>query len=301
MFALLKAYANVEFVRFPVDIDGLCLDLKAIGKRPTVLVNSGKSRVRQRFTMAHELGHVLIPWHRGSIVDEIDASGTFDSEYFATEAEANRFASELLMPSCWVTEELSGSENPVLALSNLVEQADVSLQAALIRVANLLPPNYVVAHLSDRRVTWSAKTEGTLAAAVKPGTDLSVMNPYPFPCRSWSKAFAKSECIIWHFHDVDQLSDSQGQRPWREILGEIVLGIVDNVDEARKLKSSINGVMSAANGRIGTARCFGSVHTAVLQRLHSVAATDIRFKKLVEHTLFDAFCRARVCDYLGMS
>ena len=114
--SILNEYATVQYVEFPVQIDGLCLGLKAVGMKPTVLLNKHSHLTRRRFTLAHELGHVLIPWHIGSIIDEIDVTGFSDDNYYAIEVEANRFASELLMPSDWVKAQIISCENPLDAL-----------------------------------------------------------------------------------------------------------------------------------------------------------------------------------------
>ena len=75
-----------------------------------ILVNSESSPPRRRFTLAHELGHFLNPFHRSE-----DPSGSFAcsraelatpwrkpspaaSRRLVQEAEANRFAIELLAP-----------------------------------------------------------------------------------------------------------------------------------------------------------------------------------------------------------
>jgi Zn-dependent peptidase ImmA (M78 family) len=74
IFSLAQEYAAVVRVTFPVQIDGVCLDLKQRGKRPRILVNRTLHKHQLRFTLAHELGHVIIPWHVGSIVDETEES-----------------------------------------------------------------------------------------------------------------------------------------------------------------------------------------------------------------------------------
>lgn len=60
---------------------------------------------RRRFTLAHEIGHICIPWHTGITVCSLD-----DPSYKVQgqtlintqELEANTFASELLMPTPWI-------------------------------------------------------------------------------------------------------------------------------------------------------------------------------------------------------
>jgi hypothetical protein len=74
-----------------------------------ILVRSGASRQRRRFTIAHELGHFLNPWHEpvtptGFACSESDVGTAWrmprpDSpRHWVQEAEASRFAIELLAP-----------------------------------------------------------------------------------------------------------------------------------------------------------------------------------------------------------
>lgn len=61
-------YAKIIYKPIPVDgVDGICLHLKTAGKTPTVIVNANSTRTRQKFTLAHELGHIIIPWHYGNV------------------------------------------------------------------------------------------------------------------------------------------------------------------------------------------------------------------------------------------
>lgn len=59
----------------------------------TVWVNVEDSPVRQRFTIAHEIGHIKL--HAGDSV--IDHRGNLANFTDGKEAEANRFAADLLM------------------------------------------------------------------------------------------------------------------------------------------------------------------------------------------------------------
>jgi Zn-dependent peptidase ImmA (M78 family) len=81
------------FWREFAEIDGILVrtpDSAYIG------INTNRSFVRKRFTLAHELGHFLL--HKGS---HVDGSNPADN---MLEREADMFASELLMPSKMVEE-----------------------------------------------------------------------------------------------------------------------------------------------------------------------------------------------------
>lgn len=139
---LVNQYAKVIYKTIPInDVDGVCLNLKKPGKIPIVIVNQQSPRVRQRFTLAHELGHIIIPWHLGTFVDDIDFSkgaSSFDNQYENIEKEANRFASELLMPFEWIYSLFKDNPDPEFLIFKVCHEWGVSEMAARIRVNNAL-------------------------------------------------------------------------------------------------------------------------------------------------------------------
>gem|GEM_PF-941817 len=137
---LVEQYAKLIFRKIPLDgVDGVCLNLKTPGKNPIVIVNNDAVPVRQKFTLAHELGHIIIPWHTGTFIDDIDATKpneTADSQYWEMEREANRFASELLMPFEWIYAEFRKNSGYDSLISRTRSKCGVSEQAAKIRINN---------------------------------------------------------------------------------------------------------------------------------------------------------------------
>lgn len=114
------------------------------GGRWIIGINTQTSRRRQRFSIAHELGHLLL--HEGKLIvssvrldlrNQISSLGT-DKE----EIEANRFAAELLMPrnlvqaaaSAKLSEGLPGRDE---LIAELAREFDVSNEAMGYRLINL--------------------------------------------------------------------------------------------------------------------------------------------------------------------
>src|SRR5206468_2538372 len=58
---MVRVYADIEDDDLPANSDAIILR-PAIG-RPRIFLDRRKHPVRKRFTLAHELGHLLIPWH----------------------------------------------------------------------------------------------------------------------------------------------------------------------------------------------------------------------------------------------
>jgi Zn-dependent peptidase ImmA (M78 family) len=132
---------HVRFEPFEGDLSG-CVVRK--GNSTVIGVNSLDHENRQRFTIAHEIGHFLL--HKGEqvFVDHgfrINLRSPETSKAASPEEiEANYFAAELLMPQRFLLEELEGKEldieNEELVL-DLAKRFKVSPQALGYRLANL--------------------------------------------------------------------------------------------------------------------------------------------------------------------
>lgn len=134
---------KVEAVQLGENVSGL---LVLVGGKGTIGYNSSHPEVRQRFTIAHEIGHYILHQGQDSLFidkkygavyqrNELSSSGE-DSR----EIQANGFAAALLMPADLVEEEFATSEFDLgdeYALIELARKFKVSSQAMAFRLANL--------------------------------------------------------------------------------------------------------------------------------------------------------------------
>lgn len=123
LFSIKIIYYNA----FPDHISGMIVDQKefiAIG------INKNHPKVRQRFTIAHELGHFLL----GHEIPEKIIDDSFDKP-IDKEKEANKFASELLMPKDFLEKDLAKG-NEILKIPDLARRYMVSEQAMSIKLMN---------------------------------------------------------------------------------------------------------------------------------------------------------------------
>jgi len=80
----MEAQHNLEVLRFPLGaVDGLLVMVNGL---PTIGFNGDTAWVRRRFTIAHEVGHLMLGHTLECGIDTNE------------EAEANQFGAELLMP-----------------------------------------------------------------------------------------------------------------------------------------------------------------------------------------------------------
>ncbi len=293
---LVKRYANLTEARFPVDVDGICLDLKIPGKQPRVIINSYKPENRVRFTLAHELGHILIPWHIESIVDETNLDQNGVDYYWQIESEANRFASELLMPRAWMEDQLNAASDPLEALHNVVDNAVVSVQAATIKIMNMIPEGHILARLDDDGFLISSmRSPGTLADAPPIGTEINPEIIFPW-ARQWRREFSGRRFVWWAFPDDVPVPMIQTTREWREILNAIIIDLAP--PEIEKFKSTLNGILAFSNGSVRRSRTEGTVLTHAFSACIVMRRINPYIEEFLAHDLFNEFIVARIRDFL---
>lgn len=144
-------YATVVREPLDADVSGMLVPHPSDPSKPWIIfVNGAHPPTRQRFTLAHELGHLLLHDYkephadRGYVIRFRD--GRSSEGRVREEIEANQFAAELLMPQDVLLEKLSAyrleyvqfddQDDP--AIGELAKDFDVSRQALLIRLSNLL-------------------------------------------------------------------------------------------------------------------------------------------------------------------
>ena len=137
--------ASIRYEPFEGELSGL------VHRRPdgsgVIGVNSSHSPTRQRFTIAHEIGHLLLHGDEEVHIDEKRPLARRDELSSKAEdpreIEANQFAAELLMPESLVREGVStlASDDPDVSVEEAIEELArtfrVSLLAMTHRLTNL--------------------------------------------------------------------------------------------------------------------------------------------------------------------
>jgi hypothetical protein len=148
--AQLANYVASKFVKTPaVDLAALCQDLglrirevpargfdgalirSKTGQKGIVAVKTSiREASRKRFTIAHEIGHFVIPHHRnlGNVCEERKIE-SFDRNLNRPEIEANEFAAELLLPSGVLRKRFNLAEPSFAQISAVAADFGTSLTA----------------------------------------------------------------------------------------------------------------------------------------------------------------------------
>lgn len=128
---------------------------------------------RRRFTLAHEIGHICIPWHTGITVCSLDdPSYKVQGQILINtqELEANTFASELLMPTSWIQYNFNLIDFEMKELIKKVSsKAKTSIMATLYALENALPPGHVYLVKNPAMEYWQpfkSKDSGTINISI---------------------------------------------------------------------------------------------------------------------------------------
>jgi len=160
-----------------------------------ILVAKGRSPQRRRFSIAHELGHFLLPHHRvpaGEIMlcspEQLAMTDPKDADARRRrEAEANRFAALLLMPPPLLRAELI--KTPSVQIDDLVRLAalfNVSKDAFARAYVECANEAVAVVGIHQGKVRWFYRNErhfpwlvATPGSAVPSGSTLAAQTWHP--------------------------------------------------------------------------------------------------------------------------
>jgi hypothetical protein len=291
--SLVKQHASLHYRPIPINgVDGVTVNLKVPGKTPTVIVNTNQPVTRQRFTLAHELGHLIIPWHTGTIVDDVFSASTLQLHYGMLEQEANTFAAEILMPLDWVLELYTKAKDLCDLHQQIAKVAAVSDIASAIRLTQVLPPEIIFILVDkDGMIVNTGRSDNSMTILPAKGTDFE--DSYFFTIKSHIN---KSAFVVYHWFDMNEnielnISD---KRSWREVLDQMANDLIS--PEGRDaLKKSINGIVSAAHSSAKMNNPRYSAETMVNAITNRLKRPGL--ENFVAHKDFEVFVHKRAHDF----
>lgn len=246
---LVATFADLEFDQIPVSCDGLVVGLHR--QRPLILLDDRAPSRRQRFTLAHELGHVLLPWHTGAFACDtrwsvFSGGGVAFSQ---AEPEANRFASELLVPTKWLGAIIDRlGADLVSPLLHAIEVADVSAWVACLRLVRMLPSGFVFAMVDlSGRVLLSGQSDGTRLSPPGAGERLDRRLLDRFAVSVEEVRYGARRIVWWRF---GERGDDDAAPADETPSGILLDGLLERhlpEHERTRVRQSLGGVIGAAN------------------------------------------------------
>ncbi|MEE8587154.1 MAG: ImmA/IrrE family metallo-endopeptidase [Acidobacteriota bacterium] len=146
-----------------VDVDGFDGTLvRALdGAKGVIGVKrSMRENTRKRFTIAHEMGHYLIPSHRTrENVCSTKMIESWQPGLDSEELEANEFAAALLLPASLVRQPLGLSEPSLPRISRAAADFEASLTATTLRFLALTDLSCAMIWSEDGQARWWKASE----------------------------------------------------------------------------------------------------------------------------------------------
>ncbi len=129
-------------------------------KRNGILINkSVRYSSRRRFTIAHELGHLRLPWHdrkeyrcQSADIESFNP----DRRY---EREADEFAAEFLIPEAIIQPVFRKQQFSFNLIKAVADEYETSLTATALRGITYTPDRFAVVLSMDRRIRWGRRSE----------------------------------------------------------------------------------------------------------------------------------------------
>lgn len=179
-------------LRLPIEIDieGLAALRGAIVRREQLtgcegrLVKRGKQGIisiktdigevgRERFTIAHELGHFELNHSNSELMICADKDiQLWNNKSKTAEASANLFAAELLMPEAMFKPLCTKDEPSLTLIENLAEEFRTSLQATALRYLGFSSHRVAIVVSRQDRIDWS-KASDDFGFSIERGKKLS--------------------------------------------------------------------------------------------------------------------------------
>lgn len=269
------------------------LNTRSGDHRPVLLLNNNVPNTRRRFTLGHELGHLQMAWHVGTLscnvdypFDEAEDSAVWAGAIsYELERDADEFASRILIPRRFVEGLDHGDPDSML---KALTQAEVSADASIIGLASLLPPGYVF-------VILDPFTRAVSRVATSPDTfNLGIYRHRPFDrgqvVKSMS-AFGEVQLqgarVFWGVvqESMELVNDDDN---WEELLAELLQRYFPGEAQNGSVWQSANGVASNAHSSFG--------HDDVPQLAVRIRQRFLKrpdFADMVEDPAFNAFASAR--------
>jgi Zn-dependent peptidase ImmA (M78 family) len=169
----LKAIANAEFLIIEeVVLKGKLGQIIFNKDYGLILINKLITNIGlKRFTIGHEMGHYFISknseWNKHGCTYESLGNYKSDSNH---EAEANKFAAELLMHKPWFSKFIKNIPVNMDLIKNISEEFQVSLTAAAIRYAEIGQFPIAVIMSKNSVVQWSFINEYFPCRYLRPGS-----------------------------------------------------------------------------------------------------------------------------------
>jgi hypothetical protein len=247
---LLRGHAEVNRVEWPYEnVDAILLRLS--GESPVVYYRATENMLRERFTLAHEFGHIMLPWH---IPDANCAIGTgnLDLESYSLEDEADIFASCLLVPDRWLLELIEAHDGDMTEILQELNSAEVTTIAALLALRRVLLSGWVFVFSGSERVA----TPGTSVPGFYDAPISDLIATLKEECYDYGETLLNGRKVKWYqmfspaaLPERDPDDERSSHQQLVDAISLVEADEEERLHLARVCNGKVGGVLRDAAGR----------------------------------------------------
>lgn len=190
--------------------DGVLIRPKGVARGIVAINTNIRSEGRKYFTIAHEIGHFVMPGHEGAICCKNDIEG-WGGDGKERERNADEFAAELLMPSSVFKPRVIASPPSLDVINAIASASKASLSASGWRYCDLTGERCAIVWSSEGRVVWAKRStefrfgiqkgkwieKGTYAYDCFKNQEVPA-RPEPIPAHYWLESGnLQADALIW--------------------------------------------------------------------------------------------------------
>ena len=276
---LLRSRLRVDQVEWPFAVDALMIWHQGTPSRVLIKSRPAAYERRVRMTFAHELGHVVIPWHVGYGAESCDSDvvDRVGGDYVRTqEGEARNFAGRLLIPFTELKRAAAG--RGLQDFFDDLDRFEASAWATAMRLTQVLRPGFVLTgNFRDPSTVDLLRSRGTRSMSVAEASSAAVDH---------GQFNVGGKVVDWYkFADTETFRRSTDQRRPSEIVRSILMDVFPDADEPIRTKmfQSVQGVLGSALGD-GAFESADSLLRMARQRVNTKVDRAVR-----EHPDWDAY------------
>lgn len=152
-----------------------------------------RERGRKNFTVAHEIGHFVLPGHDGTTTCSSSDVANWSSEEDNLEHQADEFAAELLLPSAYA-QPIFRQTSPCLdIIQSVADRSGASLSATAWRFCDLVSERCAVVWSQKERISWY-KASSEFGFFLKSGKEIEE-GTQAYDCFSGARTHPKPEPV----------------------------------------------------------------------------------------------------------
>jgi Zn-dependent peptidase ImmA (M78 family) len=189
--------------------EGMLVRVKGTAKGVIAVRDSIREVGRKLFTIAHEIGHLMLPGHEDCGICTTTEIESWAKSLNDREREANVFAAELLMPRDMVVRLIRDAEPSLSVIDSVAGNFRTSLTASGCRFADVTPYACAMVWSQARQVKWAKKSgefkhwlrlrevvdARTLASDLFDGASVPV-RAHAVPAEAWIDSKVEGDSVI---------------------------------------------------------------------------------------------------------